>query len=102
MRAERRAACRRLPFNAFAGGVTPCIWGETRGFSPERGKRTAASFTQELGGHLHTYPTCSVTAVTIRAATTSAGSPRRSKTCASRKSGGTSADSMSTGTNIVA
>ena len=49
MRAERRAACRRLSFDAVAGGVPPCVSDEKRGFSPGSGKRPAASFLQQLG-----------------------------------------------------
>ena len=49
MRAERHAACRRLSFNAVAGGVPPSVSGRKRGFSPGRGKRPAAGFTQKLG-----------------------------------------------------
>ena len=48
-RAERRAACRRLPFDAVAGGVTPRVSEEKRGFSPGSGKRPAVSFLQQLG-----------------------------------------------------
>ena len=29
--------------------MTPCVLGEKRGFSPERGKRPAISFLQQLG-----------------------------------------------------
>ena len=52
VRAERRAACRRLPFNAVAGGVTPRVSGGKRGFSPERGERPADSFLQQLGRYV--------------------------------------------------
>ena len=40
VRAERHAACRRLPFNAAAGGVTPCVSDHTRRLG-RRARQTA-------------------------------------------------------------
>ena len=54
MRAVR--AARRLPRLTIgrrersASGVTPCVSGEKRGFSPVRGERPAGSFSVKLDG----------------------------------------------------